>query len=428
MAVQPSYGQVAAVGGVNSPTTSLGAESPIFTARVISIVLDDTHPRYIDLQGPLGIGSIEIEIVDPPSNSAQNSKTLVAKPLFPNLTNYPIENELVICVKAPSRYSQQVTSNLDNYYFPPINMWNTNHLNALPNSITNKPIQSDNIVHGDFEIENGAVNIIEDNLQPTDPKPASITFPEKDNIKPLLMFEGDVIYQGRWGNSIRFGSTYKNVTTNPKFQNSWSSVGDLGSPITIIRNGQKWTDQEYGFITEDINRDYSSVWLTSNQQLPNLSLAEETYNYYDKVITLPSLYTGAQAIITSGRIILNAKTDNVLISADKSIALNSNEDLSVYVKGSTIINSSTIKLGNKFANEPVLLGNQVVLSLDNLLRALLTLIEPLTNLDTFIENTDGIVKAVPNNSVQVSAKNAKEIINLLRSNLESLKSQNVKTI
>lgn len=428
MAVQPTYGQSAAVGAVSSPTTSLGDSSLIFTARVLSIVLDDTHPRYQELQGPLGIGSIEIEIVSPPSSNTGNSNALIAKPLFPNLTNYPIINELVVCIKAPSRFSQQVTSNLDNYYFPPINMWNTNHLNALPNSITSSPPKSDNIIHGDFEILNGAINLIEEITTPPDPKPASPTFPEKNNIKPLLMFEGDVIYQGRWGNSIRFGSTSNNLSSNPQYKNSWSSNGELGSPITIIRNGQKPSNTEYGFITEDVNLDHSSIWLTSNQQLSNLSLIEDTYNQFDKVITLPSLYNGSQVVINSGRVILNAKNSNILLSADKSIALNSNEDLSVYVKGSTIINSSTIKLGNKFATEPVLLGNQVVQSLDNLLGALLTLIEPLTNLDTFLENTDGIVKAVPNNSVQVSAKNAKEIINLLKANLDSLKSNNVKTI
>jgi hypothetical protein len=35
------------------------------------------------------------------------------------------------------------------------------------------------------------------------------TFQEKTNIYPLLSYEGDYIMEGRWGNSIRFGSTVK---------------------------------------------------------------------------------------------------------------------------------------------------------------------------------------------------------------------------
>ena len=43
--------------------------------------------------------------------------------------------------------------------------------------------------------------------------PTQATFVEKSNIHPLLPFAGDIIHQGRWGNSIRFGSTAKSANT-----------------------------------------------------------------------------------------------------------------------------------------------------------------------------------------------------------------------
>ena len=71
----------------------------------------------------------------------------------------------------------------------------------------------------------------------------------------LLAFAGDIIVEGRWGNSIRFGSTAK--TDNIIYTNNWSNTGDNGDPITILRNGQPIDSPDNGFtpIIEDINKD-----------------------------------------------------------------------------------------------------------------------------------------------------------------------------
>ena len=59
------------------------------------------------------------------------------------------------------------------------------------------------------------------------------TFIQDKNIKSLLAFEGDRIYQGRKGNGIRFGSTVKRFSN----VNEWSSIGNDGDPIMILVNG-----------------------------------------------------------------------------------------------------------------------------------------------------------------------------------------------
>jgi hypothetical protein len=40
-----------------------------------------------------------------------------------------------------------------------------------------------------------------------------------------------MIFEGRFGNSIRFGSS------NPRGKNNWSENSSEGEPITIISNG-----------------------------------------------------------------------------------------------------------------------------------------------------------------------------------------------
>ena len=72
--------------------------------------------------------------------------------------------------------------------------------------------------------------------------------------------------EGRFGNSIRLGATTFNELSN---NNRWSNEGEVGNPITIIRNGQIG-DQEgasYEHIIEDIDGDDSSIYLCSQQQL-----------------------------------------------------------------------------------------------------------------------------------------------------------------
>ena len=93
------------------------------------------------------------------------------------------------------------------------------------------------------------------------------TFVEKGDIRSLLPEEGDVIFEGRWGNSIRFSSTTKQKTIN----NPWSTQGDAGSPITIIRNRQSTLDinpDPWVPVYEDPNNDGSSIYLCAGQDIP----------------------------------------------------------------------------------------------------------------------------------------------------------------
>ena len=65
----------------------------IRAVRVLSIVLDETHPRFKELGEWNGLGTIEFEdVINPlPSNSL-----LIAKPLQGNIKNFPLINEIVL--------------------------------------------------------------------------------------------------------------------------------------------------------------------------------------------------------------------------------------------------------------------------------------------------------------------------------------------
>ena len=132
------------------------------------------------------------------------------------------------------------------------------------------------------------------------------TFIERSNIHPLLPFEGDTIYEGRWGNSIRIGSTIKLKPPVNSSLNNWSSVGTSGDPIMILRNGQGiQTDQGWIPTTEDINNDESSIYLASTQKIPLKASSTNYTSYTNYIPQKPDQYAGKQIMVNSGRLVFN---------------------------------------------------------------------------------------------------------------------------
>ena len=93
--------------------------------------------------------------------------------------------------------------------------------------------------------------------------------------------------EGRYGQSIRFGSTI-NQHIPPEeggshVPNNWSNEGGIGNPITLIRNGQTLDFEKPSFehILEDVNRDASSIYLCSNQQITNFEKAGIGYKRHE---------------------------------------------------------------------------------------------------------------------------------------------------
>jgi hypothetical protein len=277
-----------------------------------------------------------------------------AKPLFSNITHVPVKGELVILLKLPSQEIE-----IDNiqdvyYYLPPINIWNSIHHNSAPTATPGNnliPVTANSYQ----EVERGLENIT-GNQQPA--ITLGDSFIEKTNIKPLTRFEGDILMEGRGGNSIRLGSTNRknNQTLNP-----WSEKGVSGDPILILRNGQK-PSGEAGFVptTEDINLDKSSIYLTAGQKIP-LTLAgfNNFISYKKKPIPVIN-YSGNQILLNSDRIVVNAKKDHIILGSDTSINLTAGATVNLEATSEIILQTEKVLLASSKATEPVLLGETLV--------------------------------------------------------------------
>jgi hypothetical protein len=174
-----------------------------------------------------------------------------------------------------------------------------------------------------------------------------------------MPFMGDSLLEGRYGQSLRFGSTAKSQSEK---KNNWSSAGNNGDPITILRNGQPTKVSPEGWIpiTENITQDLSSVYLTSYQKIP-FSIANEKFRSYTTKPEKPdSEYTNPQIILNSNRIVLNAKTDSILISGEKSVGISSNGSVNIESTSEINLASKLVRLGGVKADQSVLLGDETV--------------------------------------------------------------------
>ena len=387
--------------------------------RVTDIILNQNYPDIEKYGGLNGIGTIFFEL-----NNVQNPGRGIAKPFYPQLSAYPLVNELVLLFKLPNNNIGRNTSEESYYYINMVSLWNHPHHNAYPNPITSTTLPDSQ--QKDYQqTEAGSVRRVTDESTEIDLNspinPSQATFVERINIHPLLPFAGDIMYQGRWGNSIRFGSTAKPTDINAL--NDWSEVGENGDPITIIRNGQPSESSDEGWvpITENVNGDLSSIYQTSTQKVP-IQVASENYSSYVTPPEIPSQYTKPQVIINSDRLVFNAKTDSILLSAEKSIGLSSNSSLN-FNTNNYIVDAGNIRLGSKNATEPLVKGETLYKNLTQIVNALTTLVDVME-----VQQLWPGGDPTPDGATSVTARATRDILNNVQKDLVNIKSKVSKTI
>jgi hypothetical protein len=347
------------------------------SGRVTDIILDETHPKFNTFGGWSSIGSIFYEQIDTPKKSTQQNP--VARPLFPQFQTPPLVNELVLLFYLPDKNLGKNDASKSWYYINSISIWNSIHQNAYPNVF--KYANREKNTSKDYnQIEQGAAVNTENKSPELDlngPNNTGGTFIERSNRNNLMPFSGDNIIEGRFGSSIRLGSTIKSKS---QYQNNWSKEGESGDPILILRNGQNDNDKK-GFLptVEKIQDDPSSIYLTSTQQIP-FEPASKNYTALQNTPIEPGDYNGSpQIILNSGRLILNSKVDSILLSAQKSINLSSIEDIGIASDKDVSIEADNIFLGGKLSNQPAINGQYFNTQLGFLLIAMRGLVNALNN-------------------------------------------------
>lgn len=254
------------------PEAGFGKRSELVVGRVTNVVLspylDDKKTRNPEYNSPSDIGKILYNVLYRNKQvSLGQYASRPAWPIFSFAKQYPVIGELVLIILGPSSNMNESRSSMQAYYFPPYNLWNSPNHNVFPEMFEYAEFLRKYYEQPGYEFDPNS-------QLPELPK--GTYFREKP-IKNIAPFEGDSIIEGRFGQSIRFGST----STLKKRENNWSNSGTDGDPITIIRNGQgrdtrlievdpqnplesTFPDQP---TIENLNYDNSSIYLTSGQEI-----------------------------------------------------------------------------------------------------------------------------------------------------------------
>jgi hypothetical protein len=388
-------------------------------ARVIDIVLDEKHPKFDSVGQWNGIGAIFYEFLN---QSGTGNVQNFALPYDSQIKTYPLVNEIVLLFSLPNQQMGQNTANQSYFYLKPLGVWNHPHHDAYPNLTENNNNQQQNT---DYQsTENGSVRRVTDgstDINLNSPvNPSQNTFVEKADIHPLMPYMGDSLLEGRHGQSLRFGSTAKSKSN---IKNNWSVAGNNGDPITILRNGQPTKVSNEGWIpiVENISQDLTSIYLTSYQKIP-FSIANENFVSYTTKPTLPAQFANPQIILNSDRVVINAKTDSILISGQTSVGLSSNGSVNIESTSEINIASKLTRLGNKSANQSVLRGDETVAYLKILITELQNIAEALK----VVQDWPGGAPT-PNPVVLTAANSALQVFENVYNEIDSIKSKIVKT-
>src|SRR6056300_373707 len=226
-------------------------------------------------------------------------------PIDTNIKRVPILGEQIIVLNSKTADSNSKSAQKRKYYSHIIPVQSNVHNNSLPTANSTNSTTSGGD-YGDTSAGNPNSSGGESDADLGD------GFVERTDVGSLQPFLGDVLIEGRFGHSLRFGysPTEADTTEDP----SWES-STVEDPITILSNGRKSGGSYNKFIIESADDDLSSIYLTSSQKISlktsqtNLGMGVDVQSKFDK----PSV------IITSDRILLDSKSDYVILSGAKDI-------------------------------------------------------------------------------------------------------------
>ena len=269
-------------------------------------------PNQKDDQGnPLALGSIEVRIGSHQSNLGQVRNIYVRPASFNR--RIPLIGEQVILIPAPvNDWSTSGIKGVGYLYLSVLNSTDDLVLHAFPKVWKRKGMAP-------------AGSSAERN---SDKKIFGYTFPKKPKRTPNLQpFEGDDLYEGRFGTSIRFGSTVKgDMSVYAEKPNYDGTTG--GDPILYFRvkkpsagstnSAESLEINNNKYEVEDIEKDDSTIVMTSNQKLKNFKAG------FDKNADAKKLgqFQGkSQIAINSNRVVLNANKDMLLLIGKEKVVM-----------------------------------------------------------------------------------------------------------
>jgi len=290
-------------------------QNPIYEGLVVDVIVDHTHPKHSKGDG-YNVGAIKVRLFNV-TETLNDDQLSWADPLESTYQELPLIGELVYLFKIRGNF----------FYGKKVPLAHQIQENGMLNL-------NDSLSHKTEDSTRKAIVSKSETMRVS--HRFGNYFKPDSRVRPLKHFEGDVVFQGRMGQSIRFGSS----RIDP--------ASDSLAPNIILRAGQgvgverrSSVNSIHGLVLEDINVDPSSLWLTSDQTIPFVPSTISVGSFCRSIKTPLDGFSGATIAATSGQVILNSKKNNILLFSNKEIYLNSFSRMSIDSNDDIVMTANT---------------------------------------------------------------------------------------
>mgnify|MGYP003134023162 CR=1 FL=1 len=336
------------------PTTTEDVFLQFVPGKVIKVILNPESDGYTTIRDLNSIIAKSHVSNDIEQDSTNNTRYY---PLLRGMVDVPIKGDPVLLC----------TFGGVNYYLGPLATLNNPNFNIDHLDIQPFQVEGD----GDEELTMKEMRGLSENFTTVGVQRLQKVFnPTLDGEQRVINeVPGDMIYEGRHGNSIRIGSRDVNpylIISNGRNPSNVVESNNDGSIFAMLNNG---TIRQH--FNQDVKIENGDVVINPFQlagdtiqdaegEPPKRLIGGDNYNYD---------YTDDQVLLNSKKITFNSKTENTTISSFGNTIIGSGNELKLITNKSTTIESSNIYLGEqaKEQTEPLVLGNQLKLILDEIL-------------------------------------------------------------
>jgi hypothetical protein len=311
------------LGASQFPRFAVTQPTPYQDGLVEDVILNELHPEY----APDGsnVGMVKVRFI-PGDRGVPKEELNWVSPIDTSIREYPLKNELVLVFYSLGRL----------FYTRRINSTNKTTESSWP-GLSERFSPS-----VDTQDKSNSAQLAAQGGSPYRPwglkQQFSLgdEFSENPSVRMLRPNEGDLIINGRFGNTIRFGSSlFSSPNTSAPQPNLLLTVGQSPNKVTSIDINNDGTNETvvggpYGLTYEDINKDKSSIWMVVDEKIVLDPATKTSTSHLRSTESSDSTkYTGAQIFVNSDRVIVNSKLHEISLFAKKEINLSAVESITI---------------------------------------------------------------------------------------------------
>ena len=312
----------------------------------------------------------------PPTPYSRLNDKYRYKPLLRGINETPAKGDPVLLC----------TIGGNNYYLGPLNTQNNVNHNGDNKAVSqvNFNTEEQSLTATKKSVSQESINFVKDNYGRMQKLfNEDLDHPEggsESNSRSPIENHGDMLMEGRHGNSLRIGSRFRDpyifFSNGRNPGNEVESLND-GSLISITSYGT--LGQHFGGFVDDVHSEPEKVisydyFTLSSDTVPEnertIANVVKSINKSDDSDQILYQYgtdsKQNQILLQSDRITINTKTDDIFLSSLKDIHIGTGRTMSISTKNDLIIESERTFLGNPEPNqtsiemEPMILGNQLL--------------------------------------------------------------------